>query len=264
MSLDAAGSMQENSVAAGPPYLMGHLGIDRDHKIGFKAYYLVAFLYKIPVATQAMILMACIGLMRSRERLKRVWRNEAFLIVPSMAFVIVFSLSNAQIGIRYVLMVFPLMFVFASGAAMSWSADRVRHRALVFGLLGYLVVSNLSYFPHYISYFNELVLDRKMAYTILADSNLDWGQNTSYLTRYLASNPDAMYTKGEVHGLQLPPERVFDPEHPKAGVLVIGVNELLGITSEPARYQWIRERLKPVEHVAYSFLVFHIRDRDMP
>ena len=29
--------------------------------------------------------------------------------------------------------------------------------------------------PH-IPYFNELLTDRKMAYHLLADSNLDWGQ----------------------------------------------------------------------------------------
>jgi hypothetical protein len=164
-------------------------------------------------------------------------------------------------------MIFPLLFVFASRTAPKIAVAALRYQAGALCLIGYLLASNLSYFPHYLSYFNEFIGDRTLAYTVLADSNLDWGQNASYLVKYLSANPDAMYTdlvSSDKYQWQLPADRVFDPDHPRAGRLIISANELLGITTSPDRFRWIRERLKPSGHVAYSFLIFDIQNRDLP
>jgi len=120
-----------------------------------------------------------------------------------------------------------------------------RMRWVLGGAVVYLVVSVLSYFPHYISYFNELVPDRKMAYRVLADSNLDWGQNQPYVERYLRDHP----------GTHL------DPRLPVAGEVLISANLLVGISVPPldhAHCRWIRENLVPTDHVAYSHLVFQV------
>ena len=260
--LDFARQMQESSTVTGPPYLNGRLGIENGQKKGFKSYYLVALLYKVPLATQITVLLATLGVFLYRAP-RQFWQAEAFLIVPAVVFVAVFSFSHAQIGVRYILMIFPLLFVFASRIMVRWSRSG-RYQVGVGVLLGYLLISNLSYYPHYLSYFNELMPDRKLSYTVLADSNLDWGQNTSYLVKYLQDNPDVMFSSVAPQRRQLPPERLFDPEHPKAGFVVISANELLGITAPPERYRWLREKLKPVAHVAYSFLVFEVRNTDLP
>jgi Na+/H+ antiporter NhaD/arsenite permease-like protein len=38
--------------------------------------------------------------------------------------------------------------------------------------------------------------------------------------------------------------------------LILPLNDLVGITSNPERFQWIREKLRPVDHVVYSHLLF--------
>jgi hypothetical protein len=262
--LDTARQMQEGSDLGlpRPAYLKGRLGIENGQKRGFKDYYLVTLLYKVPLATQLAILLAAVGLFLYRAP-RGFWQAEAFLLVPAAVFVLAFSFSNSQIGVRYVLMILPLLFVFASRIMLQWPSSG-RSRAVIGVLVAYLLVSNLSYYPHYLSYFNELLPDRKLSYTVLADSNLDWGQNTSYLIKYLRDNPAAMFSTAGPKPRQVPPERLFDPEHPKAGVVVISANELVGITAPPERYSWFREKLKPVAHVAYSFLVFDIRNTDLP
>ena len=174
--LDMGKYKQETGFGSGPTYLMGRLGLENGEKKGFKEYFIIAFLYKVPIATQLLLFMAVVSLLRYRHRIN-FWQNEAFLIIPSLFFFIAFSFSTAQIGIRYILMIFPFLFVFSSRVAIAWKALRNRYRIFVTSLVAYLLISNLSYFPHYISYFNELLVDRKMGYTILADSNLDWGQN---------------------------------------------------------------------------------------
>jgi hypothetical protein len=262
IGVDFARYMQESSHYAPPPYLNGRLGIDNGVKHGFKTYYLIALLYKMPIATQLLIVLAAVGLLRSGSR-HGFWRAEAFLIVPCLVFVAVFSLGNAQAGLRYILMTLPLLFVFASSVMTYWPRSHARDLVIV-GLIGYLLVSNLSYFPHYLSYFNELITDRKLSYTVLADSNLDWGQNGRYLLRYLEEHPDAMFSSVDTYLRQLPPERLFDPQRPKPGLVVIAANELLGLMAPPERYRWIREKLEPIDHVAYSYLVFRIEEQDLP
>lgn len=276
--LDLGKHKQETGAGSGRPYLMGLLG---SPKKGFKRYYIIAFLYKVPIATQLILFTAVISLIRYRYQIK-FWQNEAFLIIPTLVFFMAFSLIGVQLGIRYILMIFPFLFVLSSRVAIGWEESKTRYQIWVTSLLAYLLISNLSYFPHYLSYFNEFLVDRKLGYTILADSNLDWRQNDNYLIKYLQTNPDTMYTSSlfskypdaiytsflkyklkSLNNLELSADKVFDPEQPKAGSVVIGANDLVGIVGNPNRFKWIRKNLKPVDHVAYSHLVFKIQPQDL-
>ena len=236
---------------------MGRLGIDDNGLKGFKEYYIVAFIYKVPIASQLLLLIGIISLIRCRYRVN-FWQNEAFLIVPSLLFIIFFSFSTTQLGIRYILMIFPFLFVFSGRVLRSSRVLTVKHRIFVTFLVTYLLISNLSYFPHYLSYFNELLIDRKMGYTILADSNLDWGQNKNYLKDYLTKNPEIIYVPSSTWLRNNPPETKLPTK------IVISANRLVGIAGDPKTYQWIRDNLKPVDHVAYSYLVFKIQPQDLP
>jgi hypothetical protein len=108
-------------------------------------------------------------------------------------------------------------------------------------LLVALVASVLSHFPHYISYFNELVADRKMAYKVLADSNLEWGQDRGYMKEYM----------------RLHPEAILHPRRPMPGRLVVSVNQYVGVTRRPV-YAWLRRHFEPVDRIAGSYLVFDV------
>jgi hypothetical protein len=104
------------------------------------------------------------------------------------------------------------------------------------------VVSVLSYHPHYIPYFNEIVWDRRYAYKYLADSNLDWGQADFYLEDYLAENPNAR----------------VEPLQPRDGTTIVSVNALVGVEGERDRYAWLRENFEPVDTIGYMYLVYEI------
>ena len=266
--LDVGKAKQDTGIGSGSPYLMGRLGIENGKLKGFNEYYIIAFIYKVPIATQLLLFLAIISLIRYRKYIN-FWQNEAFLSLPALFFFIAFSLTTAQLGIRYILMIFPFFYVLSSRVVLSWTTLKKKYCIFITSLITYLLISNLSYFPHYLSYFNELLVDRKLAYTILADSNLDWGQNKNYLIDYLKNKPDVMYTSQikksikEINKVELP-NRIFDPEIPNSGTVVISANELVGIVAKAKRYQWIRENLRPVDHIAYSYLVFKIQPQDLP
>jgi hypothetical protein len=137
--------------------------------------------------------------------------------------------------------VLPVLFVF-TGSLLRDAASLGRgHRVLVGGLVLYLVVSVLSYYPHFIPYFNELVWDRTKAYKVLADSNLGWSQNHWYVRRYLRRHPDAL----------------FEPRGPQAGTIVLSANKYVGLWSVE-EYRWLRENFEPVGHIAYGHLIFRV------
>jgi len=229
-------------------YLRGQL---REHG-GFPGYYLWAWLYKVPLPTLALLLAALIVAWRRRSALR--WRRDlAVLLLPPLLLAVHLNfLFQAQMGVRYSLLLFPPLYVFAGivVARDFWPREtlrRTRRAALAFAAAGaWLVVSVLSWHPFYVSYFNELLTDRRQAWRLLADSNLDWGQNERYVKRWLAAHPQA----------------VLEPPRPRTGTIVVRANFLTGVLGHD-RFAWLR-RLSPVDQVAYSYLVFDVGPEDLP
>jgi len=225
---------------AGPRYLLGEC---RDGR--FVAYYPLVFLFKVPIGAQVIILLALWAFFR-RFRSFNFGRNEAFVLLPLLVYGLFFTFfCNSQVGVRLVLMIVPLLHVISGALLRNLSDVGARMRWAVGVSLIYMTASVLSYFPHFISYFNEFVPDRKSTWRVLADSNLDWGQNQEYIERYLRDHPGTH----------------FDPQLPVSGRVLISANHLLGIRVPPKDYaicKWIRENLEPTDHVAYSHLVFEV------
>jgi hypothetical protein len=208
---------------------------------GFAGYFFWVWLLKVPLGAQALVLAALAAYLAGPRR-PRFRDDELFVIVPAAYLLLYFGFwSQAQWGVRFLLPVFPLLWVFcgsllAEGEALTRAARRgVLVTALAAGL------SVLSWHPHYLSYFNEIVWRRDHAWRYLADSNLDWGQNQWYLDRWLEQHPGAR----------------VEPRAPKAGTVVVGVNKLVGVFNPP-RYKWLRENFEPREVVAHTWLVYDV------
>ena len=155
--------------------------------------------------------------------------------------------NRAQIGIRYFLIIFPLVYILAGSLIAGQEPLSRRARVGLITALGAVVVSMLSYYPHFLAYFNELVPDRTQAYRILADSNLDWGQYGNYLEEYRAREPGS----------------VFEPDKPVAGTILVRANMLVGILGDPNRYRWLREHFRPVGHIAHGILVYRVTPEEL-
>jgi hypothetical protein len=154
---------------------------------------------------------------------------------------------NTQIGIRYLLPIFPLLYVFAGNLFNNWKQFSPAQKAASFTLLIYLSISVFSYYPYHLSYFNEFVWDRKQAYKYLADSNIDWSQGKNELDQYLLAHPEAVYKPGKA----------------RSGHLIVRVNDLVGVTAEPEQYAWLRDNFEPVDMIAYSYLVYKISPEEI-
>jgi hypothetical protein len=214
---------------------------------GFAGYFFVASLFKVPLVSQIAFLVA-LGVYFFRRKAQGFWDRELFLLGPALFFTIYFNFMLwAQIGIRLFLVVFPFLIVFTSSLLRDWPSFGRRLRWLVaLAALG-LAASVASYFPHYIPYFNELVINRFHAYRILSDSNIDYGQAEGYLAEYLESHPGAL----------------VEPVEPVAGLIVISVDRLTQVRQAPPWYARLRDTHEPVDHVAYAYLVYRVSPDDL-
>ena len=249
--LDLVKFEEKMGQAWGNIYMAGQLRVNHHDGTlhGFPGYYFYAAFFKVPIGTQIIFLVALFGYFsrRAQPAARGLRRQEIFLLVPILLYWVYFNFFfNAQIGIRHVLPVFALATVFC-GRFLAAPESKLRRYAAVV-LVGWVAASALSYYPHFISYFNEFVPDRKLAYRHLADSNLDWRGNEWYLKEYIHRHPGV----------------IVDPRKPQAGRIVVPVNALVGVNRNPQEYKWLRENFTPVDYIAYSYLVYDVPKGMLP
>jgi hypothetical protein len=246
--LDWVIQRERTNTGFGRIYLLGETRFAE----GFPGYYFIASLLKVPIATQMVLFGALAMYLLDMQRRRKFLRNEWFLLWPVLFYTLYFNFFyRAQMGIRFYLVIFPLLYVFAGGLFIHWRDFGRKQKLAVLALGVYLTVSVLSYYPSYLSYFNEIVWDRKTAYRYLADSNLDWGQDGLRLKGYLAEHPTVRQA----------------PQKPgllaETTTYYLEINLFLGITTEPATFEWLRENFEPVGMIASSYLLFEITPDQM-
>lgn len=225
-------------------YLLGQLRTGT----GFPGYFIVASALKTPIATQIALIAALVAYIADKARRRNFLTADVFLAVPTLFYFIYFNFFyNSQLGIRYYLVIFPLLYVLAGGLFSRWKDFRPWRKAATYVLLFYLVASVLSYYPFYLAYFNEIVWNRTDAYKYLSDSNLSWGQEAYYVKDFLAKHPAA------AHALV----------RPSSGELIVSASELVGVIAPPEAFAWLRNNFEPVGTIAYGVLIYDIRPSDL-
>ena len=131
------------------------------------------------------------------------------------------------------------------GVFYSWLQAKGK-KWFIFLLLAYQFISVVLYFPHFLPYTNEFIMDKKMVYKKLGDTNLDFWEGRKFLKSYLEKNKDA----------------IFSPDSIIAGKIVLDANRLLGLnaggSSEyPFKFIWAKD-LIPVDHIHSQYLIYDI------
>jgi hypothetical protein len=243
-TLDIGKYFNDTGGGHGHIYLLGRLS-----QFGWWYYYFVVLMLKLPIA---FILLLALSALMSIKHIPKYLTKEFYLLCPIAIVLIFFSFfSTAQLGIRYILTIFPFMFVFAGKVvSVDQKIKPKPYKYALFCILVWYIFSSLSYYPHYLSYFNELIGDRKNMYKYLADSNVDWGGNSYYLKKYIEKNKDLDIN--------------VNPDRPTSGIIIVNVNSLVGVDAgvNSNKYRWLRENYKPIDQVAYSWLVFKVNEKE--
>ncbi|MEP3833841.1 ArnT family glycosyltransferase, partial [Rhodopirellula bahusiensis] len=169
---------------------------------GWWYYYLYASLIKVPLALQVFLAIALIS---------SVWRWNPEEFVDALVLlgpvIAIYFLVSRETGLnkhsRYVLTALPFLIVFASqcfagrlrrqcspGNEVPLHPNRrpsILRRFYLRGasiLLVWLACSSLWIYPHSLSYFNESIGGPMNGPSHLVSSNVDWGQDLTYLSRW--------------------------------------------------------------------------------
>ncbi len=235
----------------GAPYILGQHSTH-----GFWYYYFVTLWYKLPIPFLLLLFITTALYIRNGCHLsmasiakddirfasgRRFLQHEMYLIVPVLYYLIYMNFFyGTQIGIRHILIILPLLYVF--GGFFAAQATTLPGQCFGYAMLVYACISVGCRFPHFLPYTNELITDKKMAYTKLADTNIGYGEGEKFLQSYLRRHPDAIY----------------QPHSIMPGRIVMEVNNVVDMEMGTlGRYNWVAP-LVPVDHIHSQYLVYDI------
>lgn len=150
---------------------------------GWWYYYLVVLAVKCTVGELGLFAIATLGACRSDTwSISRLFRMDLLLLLGPV--VLYLGLLSYHTGLnrhaRYMVQFLPFCFVWAS-QAINFFPHRLLLRFGTVALLVFGSLSSLFYFPHSLSYFNELFGGPSQGHKYLSGTNIDWGHNVYYL-----------------------------------------------------------------------------------
>lgn len=301
-----------HSDAGHTTYFLGEMGRN------WRDYYLIAYLIKEPIPSQILFYLAVVltilslrvrqqrgeaipwnkasaawmGLLRRPVGLlamtKFLSKNffqlmgryylELTMIVLIILLMIIGAKSKLQLGIRYILPIFPLLYILIAVALQkyreNYSSKSLIHYfpAIVIFLVFWLALEAFYFFPSYIAYYNELIGGPKNGYKYLVDSNTDWGQDLKRLAAFVDKNnieeikldyfggADPKYYLGDkfiVWGFDKGPTTGWVAISASALQWNRGIPEDKKIKPAELNYHWL-DKYTPVAQIGYSIFVYKI------
>jgi hypothetical protein len=220
-------------------------------------FYPVVILLKTPVA---LLLLVIGAVTMAARRFRNLSFAETAPLIAAVVYLSCAMTSKANIGIRHLLPVYPLLAVMI-GIEFAHASRTIR-------LAGWLtavwlmVTAFIAYTCHhadYIASFNEFIGDPGYGQDYLVDSNFDWGQDGKRLKAWVAENHVALIyldyfgTDAAIEYLHIPNVRVKPAQAREIhnGYLVISATRLMR-----PEYAWLRDVQKPIGRIGYTLFVY--------
>ncbi len=241
-------------------------------KGGWWYYFPLALLVKTPIPFLVLFVIAIFSLVSYGSRF---FQDEIFLFLPSLGLMLMTMALADNIGVRYLLPIFPMLFIFSARIVLFRTKEWLKYGVIAVLGIWYLIASVVIY-PDHLAYFNECAGGPANGYKYLDDSNLEWGQDFRRMTEYIKENDirDAWF-------LTWPQPWPIGTQSyygvPAKNIDTEGVDALLGKAPEPGTYfismhYLVRLKLHaqrtgnsyfdwlhlydPVDRIGYSFLVY--------
>jgi 4-amino-4-deoxy-L-arabinose transferase-like glycosyltransferase len=221
----------------------GTVILGRRYPRGVWFYFAVLWLVKTPL----LILVAEVaGYAAAIRRLAGhpVARLLAWNLVLHLAY---FSLVfRAQLGYRFVLMLAPLGYVLAA-AGLAYAGLSAGRRGRLAVVAAVALLENAAYFGNPLAFTNLAIWPKSLAYRVVADSNIDWGQGREGIRERIA-RARAGHT-------------ILDPLHVLPGHITLGLNAVAGVF-DFEQHRWLRENLRPGGHFDHTYLWYRVGNDD--
>lgn len=253
------------------------LGVEWHNEHGHEAYLLGRtslhgwwYFYPVALAVKTPLPLLLLGLAGLAWLARQGWRERrlALLTAPmSFATILVFCCfySHINIGVRHVLVLYPLLAAGAAAATRElWRATRALARPTALALRGALAAllvwqaATMVYsYPDYLAYFNFIAGEHPEQ--VLVDSDLDWGQDLRRLAHELARRqvPNlylAYRGTADLTREGLPPYLPLPPGKPVTGWIAI---DMLSLKEGRGNLGWLTAHT-PVARIGTSIDLYYL------
>lgn len=249
---------------------------------GWWYYYPCAFLFK---STPSELLLAailvagtCVAIWQARGRREKGdgpfrrpfrWAPDAAVWVLSSAalvFVAMVLTAHINIGHRYLVPLYVWLCMISVDRIWSWMASAPRGRTILWGFLLLGQFSSMAgSMPDSLAYFNDLVGGPSNGWKLLADSNIDWGQDLPALTAVLRERgapPTAIAYFGHAYfpdyGVLADPLPRLPRPASEYRLLAVSATHLQGVYSEGQDPFRPFRTARPVARAGFSIFVFDL------
>lgn len=252
--IDSLVALNTHNASGHLAYFMGEVSDD-----GWWEYYLVVVGVKSPLP------LLLLGLVGSVWSLQKAWRSGEWTVAaPALSLLAILAFSSAysqiNIGVRHVLIVFPLLAILAGFTLVAaWHQWRTRLPRTGLVLLLVWQIASVRAQPDNLAYFNELA--GRQPERIVVDSDLDWGQDirrlAAELKRRQIDRVSVLYRgSADLTDEHLPEWHRLKPRTRTSGWIAVSLFARY-TTRDRNDYAWLDE-YQPVTRVGTSFDLYYI------
>jgi hypothetical protein len=250
--------LSSSSFGNRPAYLFG-----AEKRGGWWYYFPVAFVVKTPISILLILLSSIVFYIKWRKRLAF---NDYLLLTPIILYLLISMGQKLNIGVRHLLPIMPFIFIWCAKFMIELynSVNNKKNKIYLVTcyllLIAWIITSTLKIYPHFLSYFNEFV-GPKNGSLVLADSNIDWGQDIKRLKTWLDDNKISEPIRLEYfwdgddsisyYGINYTKLERNNPN--QKGYIAIGVSAL-----NNSEFNWLKD-YKPVAQIGYSINIYNIK-----
>jgi hypothetical protein len=161
-----------------PAFLLGHYS-----DTGFYAYFPLAYLFKTPLTTITLLLIASVYAVSRPHMARRYF----FLLLPAACYLLIAIQSRLNLGLRHLSPVYPALIL---SIALTLPHLLQKRPKLLLVPLFLLLLEVVPCRAQYIQFFNlpSRLLGRD-GLALLSDSNLDWAQDLNRLKAWQKQHP---------------------------------------------------------------------------
>jgi len=164
---------------------------------GWRYYFIEGFLIKTPIPLLVFIFWSLAWFRKH----KITFADKMSLLLPVAFLAVSTSLSAHNIGVRYLIPIYPFLAVYSGGIVsritnyelgnkISFKSIIHNSKFLILSMLSiWYVFSSIRVYPNQLAYFNEFVGGSDNGYKYMDDSNIDWGQDLKRLKKFIDENP---------------------------------------------------------------------------
>jgi hypothetical protein len=245
------GEVYQHNVDGHAAYLFGEVS-----QHGWWYFFPVVLMVKTPLAFLALVAFGVLVSIRSSNA------RAAECLAAGLAIVLVSLPANIDIGVRHVLPV----YAFAAPLA-GLSVVRLWRQTKIIGVLCVcLIAGSIWAHPHYLADFNLLAMGKPER--IVADSDLDWGQDLPFATEALRRRGVqeawlAYYGIFDWRRERTAAYRALAPNTPVQGWVVVSIRNLYfdgaiaRAKGQPEPYGWLKT-IPPTMRAGRSILIFDL------